>query len=81
MILDFFYYLNHSWCNSFSVFIILITLSINLAYGLIHYLVRKISQIYAEKKEIKKYNEQNKVEYNEEDYYTKKEKRKKEKIY
>ena len=27
--------------------IILITLSINLAYGLIHYLVRKISQIYA----------------------------------
>ena len=27
--------------------VILITLSINLAYGLIHYLVRKITQIYA----------------------------------
>ena len=27
--------------------IILLTLSINLVYGLIHYLVRKISQIYA----------------------------------
>ena len=27
--------------------VILITLSINLAYGLIHYLVRKITQIHA----------------------------------